>query len=143
MDIFAQLKTGILTDSPEATELIARAVAQALPQNCTLALHGDLGAGKTTFVRGLARQWGICGHITSPSFNIYNIHEGTRQLVHVDAYRLESAADFEALMLDEFLRPPYCLAVEWPEKITGALSADALCLEFSIREDKHLLKLAD
>lgn len=130
MNIFAKLKTGLITDSPEATQAIAAELAAALPQDCILALQGDLGSGKTTFVRGLARAWGIRADITSPSYTIYNVHRGQRMLVHLDAYRLPHPNAFHDLMLDELLVSPWCLAVEWPEKLATALPEPACCLNF-------------
>ena len=143
MDILKTLARGLRTDSPEATQAAAAALADALPPDRVLALQGDLGVGKTTFVRGLARAWGIEGHITSPSFGVYQIHAGKqRQLVHLDAYRLKGPADFDALLLEEFLQSPWCLAVEWPQNIAAALPADALWLELSILDERaHLLRL--
>lgn len=120
-------------ETAEATRNAARELAGLLPPDCTLALHGGLGAGKTTFVGGLADAFGVIEPITSPSYNIYAIYEGTsRQLIHMDAYRLPSPEAAESLMLEEFMRSPWCWVVEWPEKIGEALPPDALHLEFEI-----------
>ena len=138
MSIFAKLRAGVTTASAEASQAIAAEFAAALPAQCTLALHGDLGVGKTTFVQGLARGLGITEHVTSPTFNIYTVHRGpTRTLVHLDAYRLDNAAQIEALLLEDFLNPPWCLAVEWPEKIAAWIPADTLHLDLGITADEH------
>jgi len=119
--------------SAEEMERVAERFGELLPADCTLALHGGLGAGKTTFVRGLARAFGIKDSVASPSFNIYNVHEGhSHQLVHMDAYRLSSPDAVDALMLEEFLRSPWCWVVEWPEKIEQSLPADAIHIDFEI-----------
>ena len=120
MTIIGKLKAGITTDSAEQTRALAAELAAALPPDTTLALHGDMGVGKTTFVQGLASGLGVSEHVTSPTFAIYSVYQGNRgKLVHLDAYRLEQEAQIESLLLDEFLVSPYVLAVEWPEK-TGA-----------------------
>lgn len=132
-EALGKFRTWTLCRSPEETEAAAARIAALLPPEATLALHGELGAGKTTFVRGLARAFGVAQPITSPSYNIYAIYEGrSRQLVHMDAYRLPSPEAAEALMLEEFMRSPRCWVVEWPEKIADALPADALHFDFEI-----------
>ena len=113
-----------------------------LPINQILKLSGTLGTGKTTFVQGLAKAWEIDELVKSPSFNLYSIYQGTRQLIHLDAYRLEKPSQADDLLIEEFLSPPFCLAIEWPEKIEGWMEEDALHLEFSILENtSHQLKL--
>jgi len=141
--LLEQLRAGIVTDSAEETRAIARRLAALLPVDCVLALHGTLGVGKTTFVQGLAAGFGIRGHVTSPTFNIYTVHnDGARQLVHLDAYRLDSGRQIEDLLLEEFLRSPWCLCVEWPEKVSDWVAGDAWHLELSILEgDRHALRL--
>ncbi len=132
MNILARLRSGITTASAGETRALAAELATALPVDCTLALHGDMGVGKTTFVQGLARGLGVTEQVTSPTFAIYSFHKGAgRTLVHLDAYRLESEKQVEPLLLDEFLVSPYCLAVEWPEKIAGWLPGDAWRLTLS------------
>jgi len=132
MSIFAELQSGITTTSEEETHRVARDLAHALPPECTLALSGDLGAGKTTFVRGLARAWAVRDPVTSPSYTLCNLYRGDRLLVHVDAYRLSTPDAWESLMIEDFLRAPWCIAVEWPEHVVPALPLDALWLRFEI-----------
>ncbi len=144
MSIFAEdrLRTGVATTSGEETQALAAAWAQELPAQVTLALHGDLGAGKTTFVQGLARAWQITGRVTSPTFTIYQVHHGSRTLVHLDAYRLGSAAELEELMLADFLTPPYCLAVEWPDRVAAWLPMSARHLDLDLLPDgRHTVRL--
>lgn len=141
-EILEQLRQGVITTSAEETERIARAFAAFVPEDQVLAFHGDLGAGKTTFIRGLARAWDIIEPVTSPTFNLYTLYQGSRQLVHLDAYRLGSGADLDALMIDDFLSPPWCLAVEWPERIADSLPDDAWHLHLDIDADTaHRIRL--
>ena len=143
MSIFDKLHAGVETASAAETQALAAEFAAALPPDITLALHGNLGVGKTTFVQGLARGFGIDATVTSPTFTIFTLYRGPRTLVHLDAYRLERDAQIESLMLDDFLTSPYCLAVEWPEKIAGWIPANAFHLTLGITSaDRHTLKLA-
>lgn len=144
MSISARLRAGVTTPSAEATRRLAAEFAATLPPDTTLALHGDMGVGKTTFVQGLAEGLGVHEHVTSPTFAIYSVYRGAgRTLVHMDAYRLERGAQVEELLLDEFLLSPWVLAIEWPEKIADWMPANALQLTLSIVEgDKHHVRLA-
>ena len=142
MSIFDRLREGITTRDPGATREIAAEFARALRPPTVLALHGDLGVGKTTFVQGLARGLGITGGVTSPTFNIFTLHRGKTNLLHLDAYRLESAREVEDLLIEDFMEPPWCLAVEWPEKVAAWLPAGALHLDLSIgAEHAHHVRL--
>jgi len=141
-NICTELRRGISTGSAEESEAIAAEFARTLPADTTLALHGDLGAGKTTFVRGLARGLGIDGSITSPTFALYNLHRGKRTLLHLDAYRIEHPREVDDLLLEDFLISPWCLVIEWPEKIESWIPANALHLEFGIAPDqRHTIRL--
>lgn len=140
--IFDRLKAGIATSSAEMTRSVATELAQALGPDSTLALHGDLGVGKTTFVQGLAHGLGIRDAVTSPTFNIFTLHRGPTNLVHIDAYRLSNAREVDDLLLVDFLVSPWCLAIEWPDKISDWLPADALHLELRIDADqRHTIRL--
>jgi tRNA threonylcarbamoyladenosine biosynthesis protein TsaE len=143
MTIITKLRQGITTESAAQTRALAAELAAALPADVTLALHGDLGVGKTTFVQGLAEGLGVREHVTSPTFAIYSVYEGaSRKLVHLDAYRLEGEAQIESLLLEEFLVSPYVLAVEWPEKTGAWLPKDAWHVTLAIVEgDEHRITL--
>ncbi|MEX0323033.1 MAG: tRNA (adenosine(37)-N6)-threonylcarbamoyltransferase complex ATPase subunit type 1 TsaE [Puniceicoccaceae bacterium] len=138
-----QLKEGILTNTPEETEAVGAALAGELPENVAVALSGDLGTGKTTLVRGIARGLGIQSSVTSPTYTVYTIYEGDRQLLHMDAYRLSDAHELDSLTIDEFLVPPYLIAVEWPEHIPGFFEeypTYRLSLEL-LPDHRHRIKL--
>ncbi len=142
MSIIEQLTAGVTTSSAAATEALAGSLAVELPADRVLALHGDLGVGKTTFIRGLARAWAITEPVTSPTFNLYSIYQGSRQLIHLDAYRLQSADDLDALMIDDFMRSPWCFAVEWPERIATAIPDEAWQLFLTITaQGEHHIRL--
>lgn len=142
MSIFAELERGVTTSSAEETRALARSLAGVLPEAAVLALYGNLGVGKTTFVQGLADGFGIQEAVTSPTFNIFTLHRGRRTLVHLDAYRLENSRQIDDLMLEDFLTLPYCLAVEWPERIADWIPIDAFRLTLSIVSgEKHHVSL--
>jgi tRNA threonylcarbamoyladenosine biosynthesis protein TsaE len=143
MTILQKLKIGITTESAEQTRALAAELAAALPPDTTLALHGDMGVGKTTFVQGLAQGFGVSEHVTSPTFAIYAIYQGSElTLVHLDAYRLEKKSALDELLLEEFLVTPWCLAVEWPDKTGDWLPANSWHLTLSIvAGDRHHLVL--
>ena len=117
MTLLDELNNGIVCGSAEATEDLGARMAAMLPPNVAVALSGDLGSGKTTLVRGMARGLGIQASVTSPTYTIYTLYNGDRQLLHMDAYRLSGRHELQGLALDEFLKPPYLIAVEWPDHI--------------------------
>jgi len=142
-NLLEQLSAGIVTTSADQTVALARAFAALVPVDQVLAFHGDLGAGKTTFIGGLARGWQIEEPVTSPTFNLYTLYQGSRQLVHMDAYRLSPRADLDSLMIDDFLTSPWCLAVEWSERIAESLPSDAWHLYLSIDDlNEHRIRLS-
>lgn len=114
--------------SPEHTEAWAAALAATLKPGDIIALEGELGAGKTTLVRGLAKGLGIDpGLVSSPTFVLMNEYERrgnprTLTLVHIDAYRLSGPEELAALGWDRLLEDPGAIiAVEWPSRVEGAL----------------------
>ncbi|MDR1891144.1 MAG: tRNA (adenosine(37)-N6)-threonylcarbamoyltransferase complex ATPase subunit type 1 TsaE [Puniceicoccales bacterium] len=126
----------IVCKTEKDTQNLAINFAKFLPHNASIALVGDLGTGKTTFVHGLARGLGIPDIIRSPSFNILNIYPSNVSLLHIDAYRLDgSERATDALMLDDFLIPPYILVVEWPERLYNFLEKCNFKVVFSTGDD--------
>lgn len=141
--ILTELRAGVATSSAKETQALAARLASALPPGTVLALHGDLGAGKTTFVQGLARGLGIQESVTSPTFAILALHRGGgKTLVHVDAYRIEGGRALEDLMIDDFLNPPWWAAIEWPEKVADWLPSGTMHLELGHASDRrHRIRL--
>lgn len=119
----------LLTHNKEETMALAKGLADKLPDGMTLTFTGDLGAGKTTFVRGLAEGLGITEIVQSPTFNIMKIYlKGKRPLIHIDAYRL---ADIDTdIGLDEYIGYETGITViEWPMYIERLIPKDAIEVE--------------
>ena len=106
----------IRTSSPDETEAAGEELAAALAVGDLLLLAGELGSGKTTFVRGLARGLGVSAGVQSPTFQLVRVYAGRIQLAHVDLYRLESGAELADLGLDELLEQGV-VAVEWGDRL--------------------------
>jgi tRNA threonylcarbamoyladenosine biosynthesis protein TsaE len=106
----------ILTDNPEATERAAAELAKRLRPGDIVLVTGELGAGKTTFVRGAARALGITDNVTSPTFTIGQTYggDGAPEVAHLDLYRLRSLAGEDPALLDDYLTPDRIGFIEWP-----------------------------
>lgn len=125
----------------EDWDLVAKAVANMLSPGSVLALSGPLGAGKTTFVQSLARVLGSKDKPRSPTFSLVRSyktgHPSIKQLVHVDAYRIEEEQDVLALGLEEYLEDPgTVMAVEWPEQIPSWVSSQKHVIRMQIEPDR-------
>jgi tRNA threonylcarbamoyladenosine biosynthesis protein TsaE len=124
------------TEDASQTEALGARLAPTLQRGDAVLLEGDLGAGKTTFVRGAARALGVSAPVTSPTFTIgqrYRAAEGLL-VAHVDLYRLGALADEDPELLADYLGPDTIAFVEWPGSETGALAqlariAARVCLE--------------
>ncbi len=116
--------------SPEQTRRIGMRLGATLKLGDVICLQGDLGAGKTTFVQGLAQGWGSLDAATSPTFILVNLYRRVdgAQLFHMDAYRLDSASEAEELDLDTMLTEG-ALIIEWPERIQSLIPHNHLWLE--------------
>lgn len=122
--------------SPEETERIGEQLARQLLPGSVVAFTGDLGAGKTAFVRGMARGLGISERVTSPTFTIVNEHEGGRlPLFHFDMYRLGSSDELFDIGWEDYLRRGGVCAVEWSEIVRDALDED--CVRVDIRRGEE------
>ena len=115
-----------LSNSVEETEALGAELAGRLEPGDVVAFTGDLGAGKTAFVRGLARGLGIPDRVTSPTFTIVNEYEGPIPLFHFDMYRLEDADALFDIGWEDYLSRDGVCAVEWSERVTEALPEDTL-----------------
>ena len=122
--------------SPAATEKLGRAVGKLLADGDLVLLSGELGAGKTRFVKGLAEGFGAAKgrEVVSPTFlRVEQYGKPPRLLRHIDAYRMAGGADLEVLGLADLVGPGGATVVEWPERVEDALPADGLLLRFEHR----------
>lgn len=120
----------ILVHSPEDTQDLAARFAAELGPGSVLALHGELGSGKTCFVQGLARALGVQSRVSSPTFVIVNEHAGRIPLFHVDLYRIQHAGDADSLALSEYMESDGITAVEWAERAAPLLPQRTIHLFF-------------
>lgn len=107
-----------MTTSPEETRIVGASLAPTLLPGDVISLSGDLGAGKTVFVQGLATALGVEGGVTSPTFTIVHEYEGRYPIIHMDVYRLDSFQEVLDLGFEELLDPQAILLVEWGEAVT-------------------------
>ena len=114
------------TNSPEETENLAARLAQNLTPGTVLAFTGDLGAGKTAFVRGMARGMGLSCRVSSPTFTIVNEYLGDRELIHFDMYRLKSSDELFDIGWEDYLARGAVCAVEWSENVSDAFFGDEI-----------------
>ena len=146
-DIISGMKT-FISKSPEETINFALNFASQLQGGEILALHGDLGSGKTTFTKGLAEGLKISETITSPTFVLLKeyktqpkLHLGgvsDRFLVHIDAYRAESIEDIKSVGIEDYLnRSDVILVIEWAEKIKDILPGNVININFSQGEENE------
>jgi tRNA threonylcarbamoyladenosine biosynthesis protein TsaE len=101
---------------PAATEALGAEVAAGLSPGDTVLVSGELGTGKTTFVRGAARALGVAGPVTSPTFTIGRRYTGDVPVAHLDLYRLDGLEDEDPALLADYLGPDLVTFVEWPER---------------------------
>lgn len=117
------------------THKLARHLLRQVPGPMVLALHGDLGSGKTCFVQGLAAALGIDRPVTSPTFTLVHEYQGTRPLVHVDLYRLRDSLDALMLGMEEYFESGGVVAVEWADRAEDIFPAEAIHLHFETLPD--------
>lgn len=113
-------------------------LGQLLNDNHIICLEGDLGAGKTTFVRGVGRGWKTTDRVTSPTFTVMNIYRrptDAQRLFHLDAYRLETEASIESIGLDDIFAASGPVLIEWPQQIHVVLPSAYLWIAFDWTDD--------
>jgi tRNA threonylcarbamoyladenosine biosynthesis protein TsaE len=125
-----------ISHSPAETESLGEKFGRAADSGLVIALSGELGAGKTQFVKGLARGLGISARVHSPTFTLVNEYGGGRlKLFHLDLYRLETRAQILSAGLEEFLQPDGVAVVEWAERLkaeSGKRKAENKMIEVKI-----------
>lgn len=128
------LPTGVhRTAGPDETEALAARVATAMSPGDVVLLTGELGAGKTTFVRGAARALGVTGAVTSPTFTIGRRYDGDVPVSHLDLYRLADLEEEDPALLSDYLAPERISFVEWPEVAEPALAEAGVAVAARVR----------
>ena len=114
------------TKNEAETEELGARLARQLPDGAVVAMYGELGAGKTAFVRGMARGMGLSCRVSSPTFTIVNEYPGERELIHFDMYRLSGSDELFDIGWEDYLRRGAVCAVEWSEKVQDAFFGDEI-----------------
>lgn len=128
----------ITTHSVKETKKLGEKIGACLQSGIVLALIGDLGTGKTSFVQGLAKGLEVPDeyYITSPSYTIINEYPGRHPLFHVDLYRLEDPVDFQDIGLYDIIGDKYVVAIEWADKIRQERLPDHVTITFEMSNDQ-------
>ncbi len=118
--------TEFITNSELETEQLGERLAKAVSGGAVIAMYGDLGAGKTAFVRGMARGMGLTCRVSSPTFTIVNEYLGERELIHFDMYRLSGAEELFDIGWEDYISRGAVCVVEWSENVQDAFFGDEI-----------------
>jgi tRNA threonylcarbamoyladenosine biosynthesis protein TsaE len=135
------------TETPDRTIRLGLEIGRQLPPGSVVALHGPLGAGKTTLVKGIARSLNIEEAVTSPSFTLISEYEGNREgipitLYHIDLYRISHPQEIEDLGMEEILNGEGICVIEWAEKAEEFLPESTVRVEIVIGDrEKRQIKV--
>lgn len=132
----------ILSRSPDQTRRMGMQLGKVLRAGDMICLQGDLGAGKTTFVQGVALGWGSQDSVSSPTFILVNVYRRGEEarLFHMDAYRIDSALEAEELDLEAMLAQG-ALLLEWPERIKELIPGEFLWIDFEhVQEEERAMR---
>ena len=124
-----------LSQSADETVSIAKEIAKKIKPGTVIALSGNLGSGKTTFIKGLAEGFGLKDHnqVTSPTFALMHIYPSKPQINHFDLYRLESVKEVQDIGFEEFISDSNVVTcVEWAEKAASLMPKDVLKINFEV-----------
>lgn len=126
------------SSSPEETEEFAAALARELRPGDVVGVEGELGSGKTTFIRGACRALGVDGPVTSPTYTIGHRYRGRVDISHLDLYRFAGVSDSEWGDLEEYFRDAV-IFVEWPENAAGRLPPERVRVGLRHLGERHRL----
>ena len=118
--------TEFITNSELETEQLGERLAKTVSGGAVIAMYGDLGAGKTAFVRGMARGMGLTCRVSSPTFTIVNEYLGERELIHFDMYRLSGAEELFDIGWEDYISRGAVCVVEWSENVQDAFFGDEI-----------------
>ena len=128
----------LAVNSPEEMEAFAGGCAQSLPAGFNLYLQGELGAGKTTFVRGVLRGLGYRGIVKSPTYTLVEYYRiAGRDIYHLDLYRLEAAAELDDIGSRDYFDGLALCLVEWPERGRDCLPVPDLLIHIAVNRNRR------
>ncbi len=126
----------VVSKSPDDTAAIGEKIGKIISTGTVICLYGDLGAGKTFFVKNLAKGLGINEEVTSPTFNIMNVYDGKLPLYHFDLYRLEQEQELDDIGFFDYVEEPDGIVViEWADKFGECLPDDYISLTIEHMEE--------
>ena len=140
------MKLEIISKSVEDTENTGAAFVKSIPKSSVVAMYGELGAGKTAFVRGMARGLNSNSRVTSPTFTIVNEYSGDTELFHFDMYRLKSGDELFDIGWEDYLSRGGICVVEWSENVKDAFDGSELSVtieKLSDTERKIIIEEAE
>lgn len=132
------MKIEFITNSAQETFALGHSFGKNLPPGSVVAIYGDLAAGKTTFIKGVAHAIGGIDpkDINSPTFTYLNIYEGLKSFYHFDVYRMQGAEQFLQMGFDEYFDAGGICCVEWAEKIKSVLPEKRIDIYFSAQGEE-------
>ena len=128
-----------ITKTEKETYSLGKEFGESLKGGEIIGLIGDLGAGKTSFTKGIANALGVKNIITSPTFVIMKVYEGRKKLVHIDAYRLTGYNDLRAIGLEDHLNNDTIIVIEWADKLKEELPFTIKNITFEITDDSRII----
>ena len=131
------MKKTVITNSPEATHQLGKSLGTILRRGDVVAYFGGLGMGKTAFTRGSAEGMGIDCQVSSPTFAIVNVYDGSPKLCHFDMYRIDGWDDLCTTGFFEYLEDDAVLAVEWSEIIENVLPDNTIFVTIEKGENEY------
>jgi tRNA threonylcarbamoyladenosine biosynthesis protein TsaE len=130
------------TETPEETVALGRALCLRLKPGDVVAFYGELGAGKTTMIKGVAAGLGVTGVVKSPSFVIATEYAGRIPVYHIDLYRLDEKSDFESIGLDSHLEGDGVCLIEWAERAEKVLPDEAIRVRMRVEGSGRRIEIA-
>lgn len=128
----------IITNSPEETINFGENFAEQLGPGQVITFNGNLGSGKTTFIKGICRGLGVTEHVTSPTFTLINEYNGKFPIYHFDFYRLQSNIELHDLGVEEYFEGDGICLIEWPDIVKDILPENHIQISMSARFDEGL-----
>lgn len=131
-----------VTHSASQTQKAGAVLGRLLEVGDVILLEGELGAGKTTFTKGVGQGLGVEGYVNSPTFTLVNEYQGRLPLYHLDCYRLESAREALDFGIEEYLYGEGATIIEWPERIAEVLPEEFLRVKLGyVNDTKRTIRL--